>query len=295
MTWRRVSKANPCPVCGKPDWCMVKPDGSAAACARVPEGCAKDRDGRPITFRDGMGWVHQLVETDAPCQPRLTKKRTPRRPDPAIPFEAIARACHERIQHEDIWPDLGLSREPLMAMRTGIVFRDALARLDTRCPGRFAWTFPMRRPDGSVCGIRLRHETGEKRSIKGSHAGLFIPVPRGRSRSLFIVEGPTDTAAMWDLGLDAIGRHACRGQAEEAAQLARGREVVIVEDNDGPGRDGARSLADDLLEHAASVKVIRATMGANDPREWKAKGATRAVVAAVVKSARPWTRREAVA
>ena len=31
---RRVSAAHPCPVCGKPDWCLVAPDGTAAICTR---------------------------------------------------------------------------------------------------------------------------------------------------------------------------------------------------------------------------------------------------------------------
>ena len=37
----RVSKQRPCPVCGKPDWCLIARDGSAAICARIAEGSVK--------------------------------------------------------------------------------------------------------------------------------------------------------------------------------------------------------------------------------------------------------------
>jgi hypothetical protein len=33
--WPRVSRTHPCPVCGKPNWCLVSADGTAAICQRV--------------------------------------------------------------------------------------------------------------------------------------------------------------------------------------------------------------------------------------------------------------------
>ena len=49
---RRVNRRNPCPVCGKPDWCLVAEDGSAAICPRTPDGAVKDIP--------GSGWLHIL-------------------------------------------------------------------------------------------------------------------------------------------------------------------------------------------------------------------------------------------
>ena len=37
----RVSRQNPCPVCSKPDWCLISRDGSAAICARIEAGSVK--------------------------------------------------------------------------------------------------------------------------------------------------------------------------------------------------------------------------------------------------------------
>jgi putative DNA primase/helicase len=58
--WQEVSKNNPCPICGKPDWCSVSPDNNAVLCRRVdtaPPGWKhiKDsKDGYPVfALEDG--------------------------------------------------------------------------------------------------------------------------------------------------------------------------------------------------------------------------------------------------
>lgn len=48
--WLRVNRHNPCPVCGKPDWCMISPDGRSAICARIE---SPHKAGN-------AGWLHQL-------------------------------------------------------------------------------------------------------------------------------------------------------------------------------------------------------------------------------------------
>ena len=59
---QRVSAANPCPVCKKPDWCLVAPDGSAAICHRIE---SEKKCGE-------AGWLHRLggsVPYSSPKQP----------------------------------------------------------------------------------------------------------------------------------------------------------------------------------------------------------------------------------
>ena len=48
----RVNRANPCPVCGKPDWCLVAADNSVAICQRIEDGSVK-KCGE-------AGWLHRL-------------------------------------------------------------------------------------------------------------------------------------------------------------------------------------------------------------------------------------------
>ena len=65
-----VSASNPCPVCRKPDYCLVALDGTAAICPRVEAGSVK---------RCGdAGWLHRL--TDPP--PGAPAKKPPKPPKP---------------------------------------------------------------------------------------------------------------------------------------------------------------------------------------------------------------------
>lgn len=50
--WVRVNKRNPCPICDKPDWCLISQDGKVAICARIESD-------RPAGNK-GAGWLHTL-------------------------------------------------------------------------------------------------------------------------------------------------------------------------------------------------------------------------------------------
>ncbi len=105
---------------------------------------------------------------------------------------------------------------------------------------------------------------------------------------LFVCEGPTDTAAMLDLGFSAVG-----GRVAVALQVMRKRMsnstvrsvVVIVADNDEPGVNGANRLAEDLRSVCKSLKVISPPARYKDVRSWKLAGATRERVISIVQRA----------
>jgi len=68
-------------------------------------------------------------------------------------------------------------------------------------------------------------------------------------KTLFVCEGPTDTAAALDLGLFAVGRPNCCCGGPEIKVFARRMacsRVVVVSDNDKPGLDGARKVGGEL-------------------------------------------------
>jgi hypothetical protein len=55
--WQRVDRKNPCPVCGKGDWCRTSTDLRWAMCRRLDTG-----EGRQKTDKDGAPyWVYDLV------------------------------------------------------------------------------------------------------------------------------------------------------------------------------------------------------------------------------------------
>jgi hypothetical protein len=70
--WIRVNRQNRCPICGKPDWCLISLDGKAAICARVESG-------RPAGNK-GAGWIHSLNNCvlPSPLTPRPAAKQVPK-------------------------------------------------------------------------------------------------------------------------------------------------------------------------------------------------------------------------
>lgn len=111
------------------------------------------------------------------------------------------------------------------------------------------WAFPMRDGAGKIIGIRLRFDDGRKLAVKGSHAGLIYEPDFPHNETVWITEGPTDCAAALTLGLPAIGRPSCRGQEEMICVFLKrvhAKRVIIIADDDTPGRSGADVLMQKL-------------------------------------------------
>ena len=267
--WVRVTRHRPCSICGKPDWCGVSADGAMACCMRV-------KSDRPA--RNG-GWLHSIAGAPPPPIPREYVPRPPRRPPPYWPallrrFERDTPAA----EVERLAAGLGLSPSSLLRLGTVWAARHK------------AWAFPMCDAKHQTIGIRLRAEDGHKWAVAGSHNGLFWPDGLAGAGPLLVCEGPTDTAALLDLGYDAFGRPSCTGAVEIVIavipSLCR-RDVVIVADADSPGIDGACRLARALTDAGRRPKVIRPLQG-KDARAWVLAGATRAVIDTVVANALYW-------
>ena len=147
----------------------------------------------------------------------------------------------------------------------------------------------MSNANGKVLGIRLRRPNGFKFAVTGSKAGLFLPTDLA-GHDLLIAEGPTDTAALLDLGFSAVGRPSCTGGIKLLVDLVKRRQpapVVIVSDVDehGHGQRGAENLAVVLLAYSQSVRVIETPLGTKDAREWKRCGATHHDIQATIDAA----------
>ena len=268
----RVSRRHPCPICGKPDWCLVASDGSAAICPRVCEGSVK-RVGE-------AGYLHIL--RDDPDWPRRARMRTIRvdLPDRSQrdfgPLAAEYAAAVEETKLEAFAECLGLSVDSLIRLGIGWSTQHG------------AWSFPMRGSDMNVRGIRLRSMTGRKWAVTGSRDGLFIPNGLCFTGPLCICEGPTDTAAMLALGFETVGRPSCTGGTKLLAELVRRKgppALVIVADSDGPGERGAEALASTLLPLCGAVRLIHPPEGIKDARAWKRAGAARQDVQAAIDEA----------
>jgi hypothetical protein len=279
--WCRVNRNHPCPVCERPDWCLIAADGSAAICARVES---------PRRY-GGAGWLHRLAES-----PRRPERRRVRHvllaagggPDLARLVAEYQRAVDPgRLHH--LATSLGLTPDSLRSFGIGWTAEYR------------AWAFPMVGSDGQVLGIRLRRPAGFKFAVKGGREGLFLPAGAEAGNSpLLICEGPTDAAALWDMGFGAVvGRPSCTGGVKLLCELVRRwrpAEVVVVADGDEPGCRGADNLAAVLVVYVPVVRVICPPGGIKDAREWLRAGGTRAdvdkaIAAAPVRRLVVWTAR----
>ncbi len=272
MNWIRVTRRQPCPICTRPDWCSLSEDGRVAVCMRVESD-------KPC--KSG-GWYHNLTEP-------VTVRPAPKPKVKPVATEDFARLAVEYAEQ--------LTNTLIPAKMLGVSVR-SLERLQMGWNGK-GYTFPMRDGRERVIGIRVRGNKG-KWSVPGSHNGLFWPegVYRGNDSPLMICEGPTDCAALLDLGFAAIGRPSCTGGVEHIVEFLQGRrrEVVIVADHDElkrrpdgstfrPGQEGAARLAQEIKPLVRTVKGIKPPYH-KDVRDWVRAGATRAVIESVIRNTR---------
>ena len=251
MSFTRVSKSHPCPVCKKPDWCRVFADGWVE--------CMRVQSDRPA--KSG-GWMHSQRELSPG---RLTPRVPQPAPPPTINAMKLMRdwlAATTPTALDEFAAALGVSTPSLAAVGAAYA------------PPHSAWAFPMCDGYGNVVGIRLRNERG-KFAVRGSRQGIFL-ANAAPQKTLFVCEGPTDTAAAVELGLFAVGRPNCCCGGPEIKVFARRhdcRRVVIISDNDKPGLDGARKVGGELkLPFAVYVPP------AKDVRQFVRLGGTRAMI-----------------
>lgn len=279
--WKRTSRANPCPICGKPDWCSISADGAVCHCMRSESdhACASG------------GWFHFLVE-----RPRreFRPRFVPTAPARPKLFDAAKTMAGFRAEFEGD----GIKRDIFDSLQEIAADLDMpAAAIDRLGVGRSAfhnaWAFPMRDGQGNVVGIRLReYGTSRKWSVAGSRDGLFYDPSLApgesyangvRGREIVAVEGATDCAAGYALGLPCVGRSSCGTGADALLVLCarlKVQRVTIVSDNDGykerpdgsvfkPGLDGARTLGAKLKRTFRIVVPPK-----KDLRDWLAAGLT---------------------
>jgi P4 family phage/plasmid primase-like protien len=246
-----VTAERPCPKCGKPDWCLIAPDGSACLCQRV-ESDKRCGD---------AGWLHRLVEM---------RKTEPT--DWAVLAKNFAANLRPETRAE--WavtlglPPNGLDVFPLLGFNPD----------DSGGP---CGTFPETDAAETIIGINRRFKGGfKKRAMQGSKRGLTLPVGwRDRPGPLFIVEGPTDAAAMIAAGLCVVGRPSNAGGIAHLAMLLKNwppnRSIIFVGENDRkedgtwPGKTGTESSARDLAARLGRpVSMAMTPEGKKDARAY---------------------------
>ena len=267
---QRVSRNSPCPICEKPDWCLVAEDGSAAICQRIQEGSVKQCG--------DAGWLHVLSNRHNSHKGDRSLRLISSSGEKPKDFSEISRQYQQQLTEKKLrWLSikLGVSTQSLKRLRIG-------------WDGQ-AYAFPMSDAEGQIIGIRRRFPDGRKLCVSGSRTGLFIPKKLSGKDTLLICEGESDTAAALDLAFSAIGRPNCTSCVDMTADFVKGREVVIIGDNDDGGRFGVERLSDTLVLYCKDVRIVYPPEGIKDLRQWFQAGLTGNQLRQIIEDTKPLT------
>ena len=305
---QRVTRRNPCPICGNIDYCTVHGQ-------RGIVGCMRRRDGAYRVGQSALGeqYWHRLSNQERDHL-KLPPSRPPRPKLPHTHLMRLAKRWHGRAAmvpgdllqaRADYW---GVSREVVVRLRIGIARDYELRAMHTRCVWDSYFTAPIFTATLKVCGIALQppayntlppggnDDDRKKKMLTGSSPGLYVPAGLNDRKLLLVVEGLSDTAAALHLGFDAIGRFSNGSCADDVADFAERRGyamVAVIPDNDPSSkpqaqeatRRGLDALMGSLLTRRIDAITLRPSK-AKDLRQWLNNGGTRdALLAAIDKTA----------
>ncbi len=259
--WNRVSKSVVCPICKKPDWCLVSVDGALAICSRVES---------QYRARSSVGWIHRLREDNQPWDKwRKVRTRNPVVATTHVGLSKLAERLHRAMTdagYQWLSSRLGVSVESLRRLRVGWH------------SSRQSYSFPMREANGHICGIRYRAIDDSKFSERGGREGMFFSPADLVRDYLIVVEGGSDAAAILTIGYPSVvGRSNCVGSVQHIVSLCRRlnpHRMIIIPDNDSPGIRGAESLAlvlpsvPTILKLPDGIKDVRACIASTKNADW---------------------------
>jgi len=214
--WVEVSRREPCPICGKPDYCTRSTDGQVVKCMRVESDHA---------IASG-GWLHKLTDAlpPAPAPKPIQKKR-----DWTAECRRMYRHQSAKRKRVALAKSLGVSVLSLDLLRVGIGW-------DQHNGHEFS-SWPSRDHTGMCIGYVRRYDDGTKRTNRGGSTGLFYAANWFlHSGPILVVEGGSDVAACISHDLCAIGRpnnvYGARWIRRMLRAHASDRTVVVVGERD---------------------------------------------------------------
>lgn len=256
----RVTRRDPCPICERATWCLVRRDGTSVLCQRVES--SRGRWGE-------AGWWHP---TGASPSPAVAWRGGRVLPTMAPEVADLA----DRLYLAD---GAGGARERL-ARAIGV----PVAALDQLRVGwereRSAWTFPMRDGQRRVVGIQRRFANHRKLTMRGHAPGWFIPAALLHAGELVLTEGASDLAAAMGIGLTGIGRYSCsfgerdRRELELLMRHYAPERVIVVSDANPEEQRGARKVLEALRGIVRHADLVLPPPGIKDLRQWTHAGAT---------------------
>jgi len=205
--------------------------------------------------------------------------------------------CHAGCGTENIVKAMGLKMSDMFNDKPGPL------------PKKIVATYPYRDADGQLLYEVVRYEPksfSQRRpdrnkgwiwDLKGVECvpyrlpELLTAVTNGER--VFIVEGEKDAEALVKLGLCATCNSGGAGKWQDSfSESLRGADVVIIPDNDVPGRKHSQAVAASLQGKAKSVRVIelsaRPGVTVKDAFDWISAGGTRDELEAIIVATPEW-------
>jgi hypothetical protein len=206
------------------------------------------------------------------------------------PFDYLMRRSGREFKEVlvEMGDSLGLPRPSANGDGTGQVaydYRDeggAILHQVLRGPGKKFW---QRKPNGSG---------GWVNNVKDVRLVPYrLPELLARpTETVFIVEGEKDADRLHAAGLLATTNSGGAGKWREShSESLRGRDVVVIPDNDAPGRAHALQVANALTGIAASIKIVALpdVPDKGDISDWLGAGHGVTELQDLVERAEPWT------
>ena len=160
---------------------------------------------------------------------------------------------------------------------------DALGKLDFQVVRYEPKDFKQRRPDGKGGWI---WDTKGCPVIPYRLPDVLEAVSTGGM--VFVVEGEKDVDAAFDIGLVATCNARGAGKwTDEHSKFLRGADVVLIPDNDEPGRDHVARIAKSLRGKASRIRIVELP-GAKDLSDWIAAGHTADDLMRLVEAVARW-------
>lgn len=286
-------RGKPCPKCGGHDRFASLPDfdtRGSLICRHCHNASSNPRSGDGLaslqwwlgcSTAEAISWlrsflglgigqhlpIHAIKPTMAPPSKPVQSESD------RLRIALMADVCRRNLTdqgREHLAKQLGVTPESLRRLQVGW------------CASLCATTWPMRDGNGNIIGIRTRDPvTAAKKSVSGGDGGLIYDPDRffniEPGARVWIGEGPTDTAALLSIGMDAVGVPSAKSGGDLLLELGRRimpDEWIIVADADGAGDVGAKKLRSELVI-VAGVRIIQPPNGVKDAREWINRGANR--------------------
>lgn len=244
--YHRCCKSMPCPVCGKPDWCLVEENGEYAICCRI--------EGGMYPMVSWNGWKYRLNGNY--IKPKKIVKTTVEPPN----VEYIRKVYNNLFPKDDYICSMYL----LDLMRQLKIKMIGLYLLRVKSD-RFVYYFPMYDSLGNMVGLKKRNLEGKKWCQSKSRLGIYWPKGFNRTKPTIICEGESDTAAMLGYYSNVLGRPSAYSGGQYLKELlVKCPKVCIIADNELIGLREANRLQGVL----GPKSYVVTPGGYKDAREW---------------------------